>query len=167
MILIGCYFSESLPELYQNFASLPGVNDDDVGGYGGSVTLADFCPFVQEFTWTGGGEEEGRGRGTRCDNSDNAPASDANYALEQYGDNARCFKQTQPWEEKSCTMIKKWTRYGSGCYDYTCGNGLVNIIVRNISFSCYTDNLEIPLELIDADSEGVRWIHKGNVVCPR
>ena len=40
------------------------------------MTLADFCPFVQEFTWKGGAQEsEGdkEGRGTRCDNSDNNP----------------------------------------------------------------------------------------------
>ena len=55
----------------------------------------------------------------------------------------------------------------TGCYDYTCDNGLVNILIRNISFSCYQDNLEIPVELVDEDSDGVRWIHKGNVVCPR
>ena len=85
------------------------------------MTLADFCPFVQEFTWKGGAQEsEGdkEGRGTRCDNSDNNPGqeieiygilnntkqmkestfifyldNDDNYALEHYGSQSRCFQQ--------------------------------------------------------------------------
>ena len=86
-------YAAPLPDIYQNFASVAGVEDEEVASLGSSVTLADFCPFVQEFTWKGGEEGSGRGRGTRCENPDNAPDTDNNYALEAYGANSRCFKQ--------------------------------------------------------------------------
>ena len=60
--------------------------------------MADFCPFVQEFTWKGGpgagAKENGEaGRGTRCDNPDNTPNEGENFALEYYGAESKCFKQ--------------------------------------------------------------------------
>ena len=48
----------------------------------------------QEFTWRGG-DEGAEGRGTRCSNTDNAPQSDNNYALETYGETSRCFRQVR------------------------------------------------------------------------
>lgn len=41
----------SLPELYQNFDYIPHVSRAEIPFYGGSVALADFCPYIQEFTW--------------------------------------------------------------------------------------------------------------------
>lgn len=35
----------------QNFVSLPNIPNENLSYYGGSVTLADYCPYVQEFTW--------------------------------------------------------------------------------------------------------------------
>ena len=84
-------YSQDLPEIYQNFKSVAGVEEESVARMGSSVTLADFCPYVQEFTWRGGGSEEGRG--TTCDDPDNAPLPDNNYALESYGGRSRCFRQ--------------------------------------------------------------------------
>ena len=90
-------YSDTLPAIYQNIASVPGSSLDtaDLASVGGSVTLADFCPFVQEFTWKGGegDQQEQGGRGTRCDNVDNAPDRNNNYGLESYGGQARCFRQ--------------------------------------------------------------------------
>ena len=63
-------------------------------------------------------------------------------------------------------MIKQWTRYGSGCYRFQCQEGRVNIVVRNVSFSCSYTGQEIPVELVEEDSEGERWLHTGSVVCP-
>merc|ERR1712062_84472 len=40
-----------LPPHFQNFKSIPHVYEKDVGYYGGSVALADYCPYIQEFTW--------------------------------------------------------------------------------------------------------------------
>ncbi|KAG8291644.1 hypothetical protein J6590_055212 [Homalodisca vitripennis] len=40
-----------LPTHYQNFDSIPHVKEGREGYYGGSVSLADYCPYIQEFTW--------------------------------------------------------------------------------------------------------------------
>merc|ERR1719410_2682087 len=62
-------------------------------------------------------------------------------------------------------MIKQWTRYGSGCYNYQCENGLLNIIVRDVTYSCHHRNQKIPIELVK--SEGSEsWLHSGSVICP-
>lgn len=37
--------------MYQNFDYINNVKEGEEEYYGGSVTLADFCPFIQEFTW--------------------------------------------------------------------------------------------------------------------
>ena len=44
-------YASELPALYQNFDQVSGVNAENVGQVGGSVALADFCPYIQEFTW--------------------------------------------------------------------------------------------------------------------
>ena len=63
------------------------------------MTLADFCPYVQSFTWRTNGAAA---RGTMCDNESNSPASKNNYALEKYGKNSKCFEQASQWEQRSC-----------------------------------------------------------------
>jgi leishmanolysin-like peptidase len=40
-----------LPDLYQNFEFIPHISQTEIPYYGGSVALADFCPYIQEFTW--------------------------------------------------------------------------------------------------------------------
>jgi len=37
--------------LPQNFDSIPHVPEGKEQYYGGSVSLADYCPYIQEFTW--------------------------------------------------------------------------------------------------------------------
>ena len=44
-------YSQPLPPIYQNFEEVPGVESKNIANVGGSVTLADFCPYIQEFTW--------------------------------------------------------------------------------------------------------------------
>jgi len=159
-------FSQNIPDIYQNFDAVEGVDKKDIGKVGSSVTLADFCPYVQEFSWRGGGGgDEDEQRGTRCDNRGNAPDEDNNYAIEAFGSQSKCFKQGGKWEQKSCTMIKQWTRYGSGCYDYQCQGGLLNIIVRDVKYSCHAQGQKIPIELV-LDSSSGKWLHTGSVICP-
>lgn len=55
---------------------------------------------------------------------------DKNFALEYYGSNSRCFDHTdQMWEEQTCTQIRQWQHWGSGCYQYKCYNGRLHILV--------------------------------------
>lgn len=156
-------YNEPLPAVYQNFRSVEGVSARDISKVGSSVTLADFCPYVQEFTWQGGGGVGGGEdpRGTRCDDRFNQPDSENNYAVEKFGAGARCFDQGDAWEQKSCTMIKQWTRFGSGCYNYQCSRGQLYIVVRDVSYSCNFQGEKIPIQL-----QVNNWIHTGSVICP-
>lgn len=62
---------------------------------------------------------------------------DKNFALEVYGDNSKCFDHTnQMWEEQTCKQVRQWQHWGSGCYEYSCQNGRLHIIV-----STYFSNL--------------------------
>lgn len=33
------------------------------------------------------------------------------------------------WEERTCRQVRQWQHWGSGCYQYTCEGGRLNIIV--------------------------------------
>merc|ERR1712080_199659 len=58
-------------------------------------------------------------------------------------------------------MIKQWTRYGSGCYDYQCAGGQLHIVVREVSYSCGRQGQKIPIQL-----KVNSWLHTGSVICP-
>lgn len=60
-----------LPKMYQNFDYLNNVQSGEEEYYGGSVTLADFCPFIQEFTWR---SKNVIVRGSQCVFEDNNPS---------------------------------------------------------------------------------------------
>lgn len=51
LILYPFLWKNNVQILFQNFDWLPNVPNENVTFYGGSVTLADYCPYVQEFTW--------------------------------------------------------------------------------------------------------------------
>lgn len=54
-----------------------------------------------------------------------------NFALELYGPKSKCFEHAgSMWEERTCRQVRQWQHWGSGCYEYTCQNGRLNIIVR-------------------------------------
>ncbi len=42
-------YEKDIPEMYQNFDSIPGVADRDLARAGSSVILADYCPYVQVY----------------------------------------------------------------------------------------------------------------------
>ena len=60
-----------LPPPFQNFDSIPHVTKADVGHYGGSVALADYCPYIQEFTWRSNNVVV---RGSHCAFPENQPS---------------------------------------------------------------------------------------------
>jgi len=43
---------------------------------------------------------------------------DNNFSLEEYGPESLCFEQGSAWQQRSCTMLKQFRRFGSGCYRY-------------------------------------------------
>ena len=116
------HHGHSLPPPFQNFDVIPHVTARDVGHYGGSVALADYCPYiqvetstsssikpvelhvnVQEFTWRSNNVVV---RGSHCMYEENQPSDERNFALESYGQGARCFDHTERmWEERSCSQV--------------------------------------------------------------
>lgn len=150
---------EELPKIYQNFDSIQYVESGKEGFYGGSVALADYCPYIQEFTWR---SQNVIVRGSHCQYTENNPNPDKNFALEKYGENSRCFEHTNHmWEEKSCGQMRQWMHWGSGCYGYRCQNGRLHVLVGNYSYECYHANQEITIRIM---SNG--WLHKGGIICP-
>ena len=90
---------------YQNFDYIPNLGNDSVEYYGGSVVLADYCPYIQEFTWK---QNEEVVRGSKCSFPENSPVADKNFALEHYGANSKCFNHVdEMWEERSCTEVRR------------------------------------------------------------
>jgi leishmanolysin-like peptidase len=149
------YFTRSLNQgKFQNFDYIKYVEPGTEEYYGGSVALADYCPYIQEFTWR---SKNVIVRGSHCQYAENNPSKskslqtlsvvckgftqndvrfvefsepDKNFALEKYGENSRCFEHTnQMWEERSCRQMRQWQHWGSGCYGYECQNGRLHILV--------------------------------------
>ena len=56
---------------WQNFESIPHIPDTEVSYYGGSVALADYCPYIQEFTWRSNNVVV---RGSHCMYGENNPS---------------------------------------------------------------------------------------------
>ncbi|XP_021940334.1 leishmanolysin-like peptidase [Zootermopsis nevadensis] len=150
---------DKLPVMYQNFDSIPHVKPGQESYFGGSVSLADYCPYIQEFTWR---SKNVIVRGSHCQYNENNPSQEKNFALEQYGSNSRCFDHTnQMWEECSCQQVRRWQHWGSGCYQFTCQAGRLHIMVANYTYTCYFPGQELSILII---SNG--WLHRGALVCP-
>ncbi|XP_058888399.1 leishmanolysin-like peptidase [Acipenser ruthenus] len=49
-------YMNNIPAEYQYFDGIPGIPFQDFPYYGGSVEIADYCPFNQEFSWHLSGE---------------------------------------------------------------------------------------------------------------
>ncbi|XP_044740862.1 leishmanolysin-like peptidase isoform X2 [Chrysoperla carnea] len=151
---------QELPAIYQNFDYIQHVESGQESFYGGSVSLADYCPYIQEFTWR---SKNITIRGSQCQYEDNTPHLDKNFALESYGEKSLCFDHTnQMWEERSCGQVRQWRHWGSGCYRYNCDGGRLNIIVGNYSYTCYYPGQEITIRIVRDE-----WLHKGAILCPR
>ncbi|XP_026483099.2 leishmanolysin-like peptidase isoform X1 [Vanessa tameamea] len=148
-----------LPRQYQHFDRLPNVPPGDEAHYGGSVSLADYCPYLQEFTWK---HKSVLVRGSRCSYEENTPKADVNFALENYGQHSKCFDHSdRVWEQKSCRQIREWQHWGSGCYKYKCESGRIHIIVGNYTYTCYFAGQVLQVRIIQKG-----WLHRGGVVCP-
>ncbi|XP_068085914.1 leishmanolysin-like peptidase [Anabrus simplex] len=150
---------EKLPLMYQNFDSIPHVTPGEEAYYGGSVSLADYCPYIQEFTWR---SKNVIVRGSHCQYIENNPHREKNFALESYGPGSRCFDHTnQMWEERSCLHVRQWQHWGSGCYQYICEGGRLHIVVANYTYTCYYPKQELPIRILYNG-----WLHQGALVCP-
>ncbi|XP_071451528.1 leishmanolysin-like peptidase [Hetaerina americana] len=151
-------FPEPLPPLYQNFEKIDGVDSGMEPLFGGSVELADRCPYLQEFVWRSG---EQASRTSFCLLNDNNPSSPYNFALESYGEGSLCVEQGGPWEERSCKVVRQWGHWGAGCYQVFCSAGRLHIQVENRTFTCFYAGQVVVIQIWANE-----WLHKGNIICP-
>ncbi|XP_073817388.1 leishmanolysin-like peptidase, invadolysin [Musca autumnalis] len=148
-----------LPGKYQNFDSISNIKDGDEVYYGGSVALADHCPYIQEFTWR---NKNVTIRGSHCHFVENNPKAEKNYALESYGQGSKCFDHGDAmWEERNCHHTREWQHWGSGCYRYNCSEGRLHIFVGNYSYTCYYPGQKLSISISAND-----WLHRGALICP-
>ena len=176
-------YPEPLPAIYQNFDRLEGAIGSGNGPpsssstttttttnsanyshqqhsahFGGSVDLADFCPYIQEFSWQANNVTM---RGSKCELGENSVESDRNPALEYYGPQSRCFAHGRRWQQRTCDYKRHWHHFGAGCYRFSCRNKHVNVIVGNHTYPCY-----YPDQLIHVNQLVGQWLYNGTLVCP-
>lgn len=81
---------------------------------GGSVLLADYCPFMQQVIWSVNGDI----RDSKCTIDENKPADESkNYVLEEYSARSKCILHDRTWnvytdECRSRISVSKTV----GCY---------------------------------------------------
>lgn len=98
-------YEQKVEQLFQNFDYIPNIKNESLPLYGGSVALADYCPYIQEFTWKLNEEVV---RGSKCSFTENNPQQEKNFALEQYGLNSKCFNHNEEmWEERNCYEVRQ------------------------------------------------------------
>ncbi|NXQ94137.1 LMLN peptidase, partial [Sagittarius serpentarius] len=106
-LLLYTYF------VLQYFDNLNGVPAEELPYYGGSVEIADYCPFSQEFSWHLSGEFQ---RSSDCRISENQPDPTKNYGAEKYGPNSVCLIQKSAFVMEQCRRKLSYPDWGSGCY---------------------------------------------------
>ncbi|XP_064643669.1 leishmanolysin-like peptidase [Lineus longissimus] len=151
-------FDKDLEPQYQYFSSLPDVSDVLAGRYGGSVELADYCPYIQEFSWKRGDVVI---RASKCMENENSPDKYSNYALESYGNNSVCIQQSAPWVLMKCDRTHKVQHWGSGCYMHSCSDKGLSLIVEGREYPCYKEGQVLQIKAIS-----MGYLHSGEIICP-
>ncbi|KAK6182580.1 hypothetical protein SNE40_010233 [Patella caerulea] len=152
-------YKKPLPLKYQYFYQIKDVANSDVGRYGGSVSLADYCPYLQEFSWT---NKDKILRGSSCLVPSNGIDPDSNYFGEEYGNESRCFNHGGRWYLHHCGGVNSPQHSGSGCYQYFCSEEMgLNILVDGIPYRCYKAGQKITASFVTKS-----YLHQGTVVCP-
>lgn len=151
-------FSKPLPQEYQYFDKLSGIPAEDLPYYGGSVEIADYCPFSQEFSWHLSGEYQ---RSSDCRILENQPDLFKNYGAEKYGPHSVCLIQKSAFVMEKCERKLSYPDWGSGCYQVSCSPQGLTVWVQNTSYLCSRAGQVLPVSI---QMNG--WIHDGNLLCP-
>uniref|UniRef100_A0A8C0JPM0 Leishmanolysin-like peptidase n=1 Tax=Canis lupus dingo TaxID=286419 RepID=A0A8C0JPM0_CANLU len=151
-------FSKPLPQEYQYFDELSGIPAEDLPYYGGSVEIADYCPFSQEFSWHLSGEYQ---RSSDCRILENQPDLFKNYGAEKYGPHSVCLIQKSAFVMEKCERKLSYPDWGSGCYQVSCSPQGLTVWVQNTSYLCSRAGQVLPVSI---QMNG--WIHDGNLLCP-
>jgi leishmanolysin-like peptidase len=142
----------------QYFSSIPGVPYSETGRFGGSVALADYCPYLQEFVWK---QDSDFIRGSRCALVQNTLEPSQNYLLEKYSPRSKCFNHASGWALRQCNNI--FTPHsGSGCYEYSCSSETgLTIYVMEREYRC-----SYPGQMLTIQYTDHQWLYLGNITCP-
>ncbi|XGW16745.1 hypothetical protein V3C99_001856 [Haemonchus contortus] len=151
-------YKQELPIQFRNFAKIEGVSSEGVKHYGGTVELADYCPYSQEFQWKL--PNSTLRQDSRCELEGNNRGGED--ILEVYGTSSRCFDFEQPWRERKCGRVRSLLHYMAGCYEHSCQNGTLYVAVHDSNFyPCYYAGQHIHIKRI---TDG--WLREGIIVCP-
>ena len=150
-------YTAPLPVEYQYFEFLPGIAMPQ--NYGGTVALADYCPYFQALTWTKAGKQV---RGSTCRFGENTPVQENNYGMEYYGKTATCVEQGSHWSKTKCGV--KWIArdWGSGCYNHLCDNSGLWIVIEGYKYRCFHKGQILDVRVQNQDG----WDFRGSIVCP-
>ncbi|XP_076974178.1 leishmanolysin-like peptidase isoform X2 [Tamandua tetradactyla] len=151
-------FPKPLPQEYQYFDELSGIPAEDLPYYGGSVEIADYCPFSQEFRWHLSGEYQ---RSSDCRILENQPDLFKNYGAEKYGPHSVCLIQKSAFVMEKCERKLSYPDWGSGCYQVSCSPQGLKVWVQDTSYLCSRAGQVLPVSI---QMNG--WIHDGNLLCP-
>ncbi|XP_037693318.1 leishmanolysin-like peptidase isoform X2 [Choloepus didactylus] len=151
-------FPKPLPQEYQYFDELSGIPAEDLPYYGGSVEIADYCPFSQEFSWHLSGEYQ---RSSDCRILENQPDLFKNYGAEKYGPHSVCLIQKSAFVMEKCERKLSYPDWGSGCYQVSCSAQGLKVWVQDTSYLCSRAGQVLPVSI---QMNG--WIHDGNLLCP-
>lgn len=151
-------FPNPLPPEYQYFDELSGISAEDLPYYGGSVEIADYCPFSQEFSWHLSGEYQ---RSSDCRILENQPEMFKNYGAEKYGPQSVCLLQKSAFVMEQCERKLSYPDWGSGCYQVSCSPQGLKVWVQDTSYVCSRAGQVLPVRI---QMNG--WIHNGNLLCP-
>lgn len=156
-------YSRFLPKEYQYFNHLSRNESSrslitDTRSFGGSVSLADYCPFYQKFSLTKSDHNE---RETACRVPDNSPDYLDNYALEYYGQESKCVEQARQWTAQKGQLTRTMLDWGSGCYKYSCLDGILYIIVAGKRYKCIKRG-----HILHINGTLGQWSIIGSLRCP-
>uniref|UniRef100_A0A8B9GLN7 Leishmanolysin-like peptidase n=1 Tax=Amazona collaria TaxID=241587 RepID=A0A8B9GLN7_9PSIT len=151
-------FPKQLPQEYQYFDSLDGVPAEELPYYGGSVEIADYCPFSQEFSWHLSGEFQ---RSSDCRIIENQPDPTKNYGAEKYGPNSVCLIQKSAFVMEQCRRKLSYPDWGSGCYQVSCSPQGLHVWVKDTAYLCSRSG-----QVLTVSIQMNGWIHVGNLICP-
>uniref|UniRef100_A0A8C3Q017 Leishmanolysin-like peptidase n=1 Tax=Chrysolophus pictus TaxID=9089 RepID=A0A8C3Q017_CHRPC len=151
-------FPKQLPQEYQYFDNLSGVPAEDLPYYGGSVEIADYCPFSQEFSWHLSGEFQ---RSSDCRIIENQPDPTKNYGAEEYGPNSVCLIQKSAFVMEQCRRKLSYPDWGSGCYQVSCSPQGLHVWVKDTSYLCSRSG-----QVLTVSIQMNGWVHVGNLICP-
>lgn len=169
-------YQQKLPFLYRNFDSTHHQNhlhhdlnkfsdSNPISNYlGGSVVLADYCPFMQQVSWSINNEI----RDSKCSFDENKPDKHKNYILEQYGKQSKCFLHNRTWQIYSDKCQSRITVSKTiGCYKYECNaeKGLL-IKINDNEVNCLFKDQVVEFTLTENHNNKNMTVYFGNIVCP-